>query len=129
MDFREKALYHQIHPLKLLTDWASAVVAAYLLWQHHLLRALLVGLLPPAAVSALLIRYADRESSKVSRVGRYVRRYMTPAMEVLRLTGGVLFWVGAWLHMWVFALGGLALVVLAWMRGRLWPGSMSDPAV
>lgn len=127
-DFREKALYHQIHPLKLLTDWASAFVAAYLLWQHHLLQAVLVGLLPPVAIAVLLIRYANLESYKVSPVGRYVRRYMTRAMEAVRLIGGALVWAGAWSHVWALAATGLALVVGAWLRGKLWPGSVSNPA-
>jgi len=31
MTNREKVLYHQIHPLKLLTDWSTGAVSFYLL--------------------------------------------------------------------------------------------------
>ncbi len=36
MDFREKQLYHQIHPAKLFTDWSAGFIALYFLWQHNL---------------------------------------------------------------------------------------------
>jgi len=35
METREKVLYHQIHPAKLLTDWGTLPIALYLLWQRR----------------------------------------------------------------------------------------------
>ena len=32
MNFKEKSLYHQIHPAKLLTDWITTVPSLFLLW-------------------------------------------------------------------------------------------------
>jgi hypothetical protein len=32
MEFREKVLYHQIHPLTLLTDWGAGLVAIVTAW-------------------------------------------------------------------------------------------------
>jgi hypothetical protein len=29
MNFREKALYHQIHPPKLLADWGTGLISAF----------------------------------------------------------------------------------------------------
>jgi hypothetical protein len=47
----ERALYHQIHSLKLLTDWVTAMVGAWAFWEHRLVLGLLVGILPPVLVS------------------------------------------------------------------------------
>ena len=43
MDFQEKILYHQIHPLKLATDIGVTPLALYFLWEHRVLPAVLVG--------------------------------------------------------------------------------------
>lgn len=34
---QEKALYHQIHPLKLFTDISAEVISLYLFWKRRLL--------------------------------------------------------------------------------------------
>ena len=59
MNPEEKYLYHQIHPLKLLTDWVTGIVALYPLWQHKLALALVIALVPPPIVSYVLIRFTD----------------------------------------------------------------------
>lgn len=41
MTLRERALYHQIHPVKLAVDWSAGLVSAVLLWRHRLAAALL----------------------------------------------------------------------------------------
>jgi hypothetical protein len=43
MDLSERVLYHQVHPLKLATDWLTAAIGAALLWNHHAVSALVVG--------------------------------------------------------------------------------------
>jgi hypothetical protein len=43
----DRALYHQIHPVKLATDLSSAVISLWLLWQHRLAFALIVMCVPP----------------------------------------------------------------------------------
>ena len=40
---QEKSLYHQIHPLKLLTDSSAEVLSLYLFWKRKLLAGLLGG--------------------------------------------------------------------------------------
>jgi hypothetical protein len=70
VEFADKALYHQIHPAKLLTDWATAFVAAYLLWEHALVAGLIVGFIPSVVASALVIRFADLERLKASGIRR-----------------------------------------------------------
>lgn len=39
--------YLQIHPLKLLIDWAAGLVALYFFWERQLLLALLVSIVLP----------------------------------------------------------------------------------
>ena len=86
MNFREKKLYHQIHPLKLGTDIGVTPIFLFFLWHHHIVRALLVGFVPPVLVSAAMIIWPPNlERLKNSSLGRYVSKYMTPAIEVIRL--------------------------------------------
>jgi hypothetical protein len=77
MDFREKQLYHQIHPAKLFTDWSTGFIALYFLWQHNLVVALVIMFVPAITVSLLMVRYLDLEKYKQSPFGRYVRVYMS----------------------------------------------------
>jgi hypothetical protein len=124
MEFRERVLYHQIHPLKLTTDWLSGLGAAVLLWQHRAGMALLVGLVPPVLVSALLLRFADLTSYRSSAFGRYVARFMSRRVEAGRLFGLLVFWSGAWWHRSaLIAMGGL-IILACWLYG-LWFGSIA----
>jgi hypothetical protein len=117
----EKILYHQIHPLKLLTDSIAGFVALPLLWRHRLRAALIVMLVPPTLVSILIIRYADLEPYKRSPFGRYVERYMTREMQGMRLAGYLLMALGAWHRKpWSVPLG-LLVVLFGWFRGMLFP--------
>jgi hypothetical protein len=122
MNFRERALCHQIHPVKLLTDGATAIGAAVLLWQHRAAAALLLGFGPSLVISALLIGGVDLEPYRRSPPGQYLARSMTRAMEAARFGGLALFWGGAWLHRPLLMASGLLIIALAWLRGKLWPG-------
>ncbi len=128
MTFREKALYHQVHPLKLLTDAVAVIGAGYFLWQHLLSAALLVAFIPPIFVSALVMWWTNLASLKASRVGRYLARYMTRSIELARLGGAAIAGFGAWYHMSLLVIAGLAVIVVAWARGILWPNSSPDVA-
>lgn len=118
---REKILYHQIHPLKLATDSTAGFAALYLLWRRRLLPALAVALLPAIVVSWALIRWADLEPYRRSRLGRYVDRYMTRRMEAVRLLGYAVMAVGAWLRRPAFLTAGLLVITFGWLRGKLFP--------
>jgi hypothetical protein len=121
MDFRERALYHQIHPVKLLTDGVTALGAAALLWQHRPAAAFLLGFVPSLVASTLLICCADLEPYRRSPFGRYLSRSMTRSMEAARFGGLTLFWAGAWLHRLLLIASGLLVIALVWLRGKLWP--------
>ena len=121
MTREEKILYHQIHPLKLLTDCIAGFAALFLLWRHRLRAALLVTFVPPILASALIIRYVDLEPYKRSPFGRYVRLYMTREMEGVRFAGYLIMMLGAWHRGPRLISLGLLVILFGWFRGMLFP--------
>jgi len=119
MTGKEKYLYHQIHPLKLLTDFGAGLGSLYPLWQHDLLVALSIMLVPPPVASFLVMRYAELEPYKQSAFGRYLARFMSHGMEVVRLAGMVIMALGAWHHSIGLIVGGLGLILFGWLRGKI----------
>lgn len=119
MDLDERLLYHQIHPLKLVTDVATATVAAALLWRHELWAALVVGFVPSMAVSAMLLRWADLEPYRGSAFGRYIGRFMTRGVELARLAGLFPLWGGAWLRRPGIIVVGAAWILACWLSGLI----------
>ena len=120
MDFREKVLYHQIHPLKLATDIGVTPLALYYLWRHRILASVLIGFVPPILVSLVLLKWTpDLEKLKRSNVGRYLGRYMTPAIEAIRLLTLAPMAYGAWNHDFRFIVLGLAILAVAWGNGLI----------
>lgn len=113
----ERVLYHQVHPLKLATDIVAAIASLALLWSHQLGPALLIAFVPPVVVSAVLLRSADLKRYKASRLGAYLRRFMTPVAQALRLVGFGVFALGAWAHQPLVILAGLLLVAGCWSYG------------
>ncbi len=121
MTLQEKSLYHQIHPVKLLTDWSAGLIALYPFWRHNLVAALLIAFLPSFVVSLVLIRFVNLEKKKQSAFGKYVRQYMTRSVEAVRFAGFVIMSIGAWYHaVWAIA-AGLIIIILTWLRGVLLP--------
>jgi hypothetical protein len=118
MDFREKKLYHQIHPFKLATDIGVTPIFLFFLWQHRIASAIIVGFVPPIIVSAAMMIWSpDLDRVKNSRLGNYISKNMTPTIEAIRLLSLVPMAWGAWIHnLWLIALGFLILL-LAWCNG------------
>jgi hypothetical protein len=119
MTLKEKALYHQIHPLKLATDILASVVSLYFFWQHQLVIAFALHFLPPFIASGLLVRYGALEQYRDASFGRYVARYMTRTIEGLRLFGDLVTIIGAWSHDWLLLTAGFVVVLGAWCNGLL----------
>ena len=119
MTLKEKALYHQIHPLKLSTDILAAVVSLYFFWAHQPLAGLAIHFAPPLLASWLLIRYADLAPVKDTAFGRYVAANMTRTIEAVRLFGDLVMIFGAWRHDEKLIVLGLLVVVGAWCNGLL----------
>ena len=117
LTLRERVLYHQIHPAKLYVDVATALVAIDLFWRHELVPGLIIALVPPLLVSAVLVREADLERYRSSLMGAYLRQFMPPWVQAMRLFGvGVAFYA-AWYHFPTGVLSGLALVAICWANG------------
>jgi hypothetical protein len=99
MNFADKVLYHQIHPLKLGTDILASLVSFYFFWQHQLLVGLILRLAPPIIASLVVIYAVDLEPQRQSAFGQYVKRTMTRRMEAIRLVGDiVMVWVLGFAH-------------------------------
>lgn len=117
-DDDERILYHQVHPLKLATDISTAVASLVLLDQHRIGLALCVMFAPSILVSGLLVRFGDFSKTHRSRVGAYLRRYMTKTMQGVRFLGMGIAAVGAWTHVWwLVPIGGAAIL---WGWGGPW---------
>ena len=117
MDLRERILYHQIHPAKLVTDIGTAIGATPLFWRHHPGEALALGFLPSIAVTAVLLRWGDLEPYRASRFGQFVKRYMTRRVEMARLAGLIPLWGGAWFRLPLIIMAGAAWIVGCWLWG------------
>ena len=115
MELRDRVLYHQIHPLKLLTDGVTAVAAAALLWRHHLVSALIAGFLPSILVTLALLRWADLEPFRRSAFGRYISRFMTRRVEGARFIGLAIAWSGAWLRRPTLIAVGVTWIAACWL--------------
>jgi hypothetical protein len=114
MSLQEKALFHQIHPVKLATDIASSAVSTWLCWRRRPVAALVVGLVPSVVVSAVMLATMDFSAERDSPFGRYVARYMTRGATITRSSGQIAMWVGAWQRRpWAIALGA-ATIVRGW---------------
>ena len=110
-------LYHQIHPAKVFADTSTAFVAIDLFWRHALAPGLIVALLPPILVSAVLVNEANFEGYRSSPMGAYLRRFMPPWVQAVRLFGvGVAFYA-AWFQFEAGVISGLALVAICWANG------------
>src|SRR5215471_15262710 len=119
MTLKEKILFHQVHPAKLTTDIAAAVVSLYFLWQHELAIGLATHFIPPPIGSAAVIRFADLEPYKTSRIGAFLARYMTPTAQVTRLAGDLITVVAAWYQSPAGIVFGLAIILAGWTYGLL----------
>jgi len=82
MIFKEKVLFHQVHPAKLGTDIAAAIVSLYFFWQHDLLAGIITHFVPPPIASFAVMRFVDLAPYKNSRLGVYLSRHMTRAAKV-----------------------------------------------
>ena len=121
MDFREKVLYHQIHPGKLFADVSSSVLSLYFFWRHKPVAALLATSLPPVLASWIIIQRVDLEKYKHSSLGKYLNTYMTRQMEAVRMVGNIPMIIGAWYHRpWLIPVG-VMIVLFGWLRGVLFP--------
>ena len=117
LTFRERVLYHQIHPAKVFADTSTALVAIDLFWRHALVPGLIIALLPPILVSAVLVNEANFETYRSSPMGAYLRRFMPPWVQAVRLFGAGVAFYAAWFQFEAGVISGLALVAICWANG------------
>ena len=117
MTFGERALYHQIHPAKVFTDISTALIGFDLFWRHQLAIGVLIALLPPVLVSIVLINEVDLEPYRRSPMGAYLRRFMPPWVQAVRLFGIALAFYAAWYHVPAGIVLGLGLIAACWANG------------
>jgi hypothetical protein len=117
LTFAERALYHQIHPAKLFADTATSLIAIDLFWRHELIPGLIMALLPPVLVSAVLLREADLGRYRSSPMGAYLRRFMPPWVQTVRVFGVAVAFYSSWHQVPAGIYGGLALVAVCWANG------------
>jgi hypothetical protein len=111
---REKILYHQIHSLKLATDILTEPLSLYFFWKHNLTVGLLTHFVPPILATILVIRFANLERLKNSKVGTYLLHNMTRPIEALRLAADIAMVFAAWFHSPLFIALPAVVILLAW---------------
>jgi hypothetical protein len=119
MTLKEKILFHQVHPAKLATDVAAALISFYFLWRHQLVIGLLIHFIPPPIGSAVVICAANLDHYRNSDLGAYLARYMTPMAQAMRLIGDLITVIAAWYQSLAGIVFGLALILAAWTYGLL----------
>ena len=117
MNFREKKLYHQIHPVKLMVDVFTGFYSTYLLWEHEVWYFAWVAILPSVFISLVLIGYVSLDWLKKTGFGKYIACYMTSFIELVRISGQVLMWIGGWYHSFLLIGVGFLIIVLGWCNG------------
>jgi hypothetical protein len=113
----EKALVHQIHPVKLGIDISSALVSNLLLGRGYLRAGLCVRIAGPLLGSALVLATADLDRWADTRRGTYVRYHMPPSAQALRLMGDAVMGVGAARRSRRMMTLGAVGVALGWSDG------------
>lgn len=119
MTKRDRLIYHQIHPIKLSTDWLMGVLALAFFWRHQLAYALLIAFVPSILASIILMREANLERLKASPFGRFIEKNMTVGTQTIRFIGFAIMALAAWYHApWLIA-GGFLVILAGWFLWNL----------
>jgi hypothetical protein len=118
----DKKLYHQIHPLKMFTDFASGFLAVYLLWIDLPLWALIVAFVPSLAISLYVLTQTNLDRYKNSALGRYTQKYLSAkSNDTIRFIGFVAMMFGGWYHSVGLIVAGFLVILGVWFRGFILP--------
>ena len=121
MDFREKEKYQEIHPVKLAVDIGTAFLSIYFYWVQDFVLGTAIGFLPSVIVTAVIIKWVNLEKIKQSPLGKYIDKYVTNTIRLIRIVGFIVATVAAWYNIWWLVLVGLLVILLAWFRGKIIP--------
>ena|SRR5688572_17412211 len=117
----ERHLYHLIHPAKVLADSAGACAALAAFWAGWPGFGVLFAIAVPVIASALLLRHADLDAQKKSKLGNYLRKYFPKSARIQRHAGFAVLAYGTWSRTFMIAVLGVALIAHAWTQGLLIP--------
>lgn len=118
MERREKLVYHQVHPIKLLTDVLTSFSSSWLLWRGWWWVAAAVVWLPSIVVSIVLVAAADLGAYAQRPIGRYAARHLGRGrITALRFGGQAVMWAGAAAHLVALLPLGAVVVADAWLSG------------
>jgi hypothetical protein len=113
----DRALLHQVHPLKLAADISASLISNTLLWRHRPIAGIVTRLALPVAGSAIVLSTADLERLRGTAVGRYVLANMAPAAVAVRLAGDIVMALGSWYRRPRWIALGLLVVAAGWSQG------------
>ena len=119
MTLREKLLYHHFLPVKVAADASALIIAAALLWQQHLLRAVAVGIALPVGTSIFVLWFAAEETWSLLRSGRHRSLGVTAIIVLVRTAAAFVFWAGAWYRSLPVCVIALAAGALTWADIRV----------
>jgi hypothetical protein len=117
ISLQEKSLYQQIHPLRLVVDWASGLSACYLFWIQDITSGIVVAFGPSLIVSLFVIKFGDLEKVKKSPFGKYFQRTYTKTIDMIRFGGFMVLSIASWYHEWIGMAAGLAIIIATWTYG------------
>lgn len=117
MTLQEKNLYQQIHPARLLTDWATGIAALYLFWQNDIWLGVALSFAPSLIVSLLVIRFADLEKTRNSRFGEYFKRTYNKKVDLIRFAGFLVAAGASWWHSIPGIAVGIVIITATWIYG------------
>lgn len=119
MNFREKEKYHEIHPVKLAVDVSTTLLSIYFYWVQDFILGTIIGYLPSVIVTVVMIKWVNLEKIKQSPSGRYIDKYMTNTMRLIRFAGLIVSTIAAWYNTWWLVLVGLLVILFVWLHGKI----------
>lgn len=119
MTLQEKNLYQQIHPARLIADWASGIAACYLFWQNDIWFGVALSFVPSLIVSLLVIRFADLEKIQQSKFGDYFKRTYNKKVDLIRFAGFVVAAGASWWQNIPGVAAGFAVILGTWTYGLI----------
>ena len=120
MRLADKAVVHQVHPVKIGADVTASVISNALFWQGRPRSALAVRVLLPAAGSLAALSLADLDPLAATRPGRYVLAHMPPSAQAVRLAGDALMGLGAHRRSVALLTAGAIVIAAGWSHA-VWP--------
>ena len=104
------------HPLNVISHLICIPLLAYLLWQHNLLLAILLGFLP-TMVTVLFAYFRWTDKPSLSRIEQFLYERSTRLNLTLTVIGVFLFSYGAWMRSVPFVAGVMVMISLLTIFG------------